>query len=156
MQTSKSTLGSAAAPPAFPGCPLCGGRPGPLSLSPEPCRPGSPRRSGNKAGPRGSPAGQSGRTDYANAARSRSAGNTGPFVCSFSKPSSCAGSSPQTLRCHTNVTSAKHQILKTIQSEFISSLLGKGFSSSCDKLQTPDPLLPRAGGRGARGRELGK
>ena len=81
--------------------------------------------------------------------RASAPGTLAPLSGVSQSRSSCTDLSPQTLRCHTNVIIAKHQILKTIQSEFISSLLGKGFSSPCDKLQTPDPLLLWGGG--ARG-----
>lgn len=73
--------------------------------------------------------------------RGEAPGNTGAHCLGhFKARSSCADLSPRTLGCHTNVIIAKHQILKTIQSEFISSFWAK-VSLLQDKFQTPVPLL---------------
>ena len=81
-------------------------------------------------------------------------GTLAPLSGASQSGSSCTDLSPQTLRCHTNVIIAKHQILKTIQSEFISSLLAKVSLlrvTSC-KLQTPFCVVE--GGAGGGGRSL--
>lgn len=81
-------------------------------------------------------------------------GTLAPLSGASQSGSSCTDLSPQTLRCHTNVIIAKHQILKTIQSEFISSLLAKVSLlrvTSC-KLQTPFCFVE--GGAGGGGRSL--
>ena len=111
----------------------------------------APSDRGTKLVPAAAPLVSQAEQTYANGARSRSAGTLAPLSGASQSRSSCTDLPPQTLRCHTNVIIAKHQILKTIQSEFISSLLGKGFSSPCDKLQTPDPLLPLGGGARVEG-----
>lgn len=97
-----------------------------LHLSPEACHLGHLEVICEQCGSRDSPAGQSGRTDYANGVERRSARNTGAHCLGhFKARSSCSDLSPRTCGCHTNVIIAKHRIGNTPPSEFISSLWAK-------------------------------